>query len=325
MIRGNLDRERRVALQAVREAARVCRAVREEFSPSDAATKSDRSPVTVADFASQAIVSTALAEAFPGVRIMAEESRAGLATAEATGIAERVVRHVRAVRPGADLAQVYQALDRGGDAGAAEGRYWALDPVDGTKGFLRNEQYAVALALIEDGRVVLGALASPNLGGGGLFVAQQGGGAWELPLDGGDEQGRPVHVRALTNPSGARYTESVEAGHSSQGATAAIAEALGISQPPLRMDSQTKYAAVARGDADLYLRLPSAGYVENVWDHAAGSLIVDEAGGRVTDFHGAPLDFRTGRRLERNRGVVAAAAGIHAAAVAAADRLLATV
>jgi hypothetical protein len=60
------------------------------------------------------------------------------------------------------------------------------------------------------------------------------------------------------------------------------------------------------GDASIYLRLPTrADYREKIWDHAAGMFVVEQAGGRVTDVTGAPLDFRHGRRLETNRGVIA--------------------
>ena len=106
----------------------------------------------------------------------------------------------------------------------------------------------------------------------------------------------------------ARYAESVEAAHSDQSEAGRIAAALGITAEPLRLDSQTKYAVVARGDASIYLRLPRGGYRENVWDHAAGWLIVTEAGGRVSDVDGQPLDFTTGRRMTANRGIVATAA-----------------
>ena len=80
---------------------------------------------------------------------------------------------------------------------------------------------------------------------------------------------------------------------------------LGINTTPLRMDSQAKYAVVARGEADIYLRLPTrADYREKIWDHAAGALIVAEAGGAVTDIHGRLLEFHHGRELIANRGVV---------------------
>jgi 3'(2'), 5'-bisphosphate nucleotidase len=80
------------------------------------------------------------------------------------------------------------------------------------------------------------------------------------------------------------------------------------------MDSQAKYGAVARGDAALYLRLPSEkypNYREKIWDHAAGSLIIEEAGGRVTDMNGQLLDFTSDFKMHHNRGVVASNGTIH--------------
>jgi 3'(2'), 5'-bisphosphate nucleotidase len=229
--------------------------------------------------------------------------------------------------------EVDEALDRCADPGGPSRRWWTLDPVDGTKGFLRNEQYAVAFALVEDGEVVLAAMACPNLPLTGtlgsadtradgpvgcLFVAERGAGARMLPLDDApDDPGRPIAVTAPASVAAARYAESVEAAHSDQSEAGRIALALGITAEPLRLDSQTKYAVVARGDASIYLRLPRGGYRENVWDHAAGWLIVSEAGGRVSDVDGRPLDFTTGRRMIANRGIVATAASIHDEVLAA--------
>jgi 3'(2'), 5'-bisphosphate nucleotidase len=79
-----------------------------------------------------------------------------------------------------------------------------------------------------------------------------------------------------------------------------------------RLDSQAKYAVVASGAADAYLRLPTRpGYIERIWDHAAGSLVATEAGAVVTDITGKPLDFSSGRGLEGNRGVVCATSVVH--------------
>ena len=109
-----------------------------------------------------------------------------------------------------------------------------------------------------------------------------------------------------------RVCESVEAAHSKQSDTQRIIEALGGAGTPARLDSQCKYAIVARGQADAYLRMPTRkGYVEKIWDHAAGAIIATEAGAIVTDITGASLDFGHGRRLETNRGVVCAAADLH--------------
>jgi 3'(2'), 5'-bisphosphate nucleotidase len=100
-----------------------------------------------------------------------------------------------------------------------------------------------------------------------------------------------------------------------------VAELLGIRREPYRIDSQCKYAAVARDDASIYLRLPTrADYREKIWDHAAGKVIVEAAGGRVSDVEGRALDFTHGRTLEANRGVVATAGGIHDEVLAAVRR-----
>jgi 3'(2'), 5'-bisphosphate nucleotidase len=117
--------------------------------------------------------------------------------------------------------------------------------------------------------------------------------------------------------------ESVESGHSDHDQSAAIVRRLGITAEPYRIDSQCKYAAVGRGDASIYLRLPTRpGYREKVWDHAAGKFVVECAGGVVTDVDGAPLDFGHGRRLEHNRGVVATDGRFHAEVLAAVAAVL---
>jgi 3'(2'), 5'-bisphosphate nucleotidase len=279
----------------------------------DALTKGDRSPVTIADLAAQIVVSLRLGEAFPGDALLAEEDSAALA--DEPEMAQRVLAQVRLHIPGIELEDMVAALDRGGHDGG-DRRYWVLDPIDGTKGFLRGDQYAVALALVENGGVVVGALGCPNLPApdsqekGSLFWAILRGGACARPL--GTAQDHAVHVDAITDPSRAVVCESVEAAHAAHSVQAGIAGRLGISVPPYRIDSQCKYAVVAHGGASIYLRLPrDTSYREKVWDHAAGSLVVAEAGGRVTDLDGTPLDFSQGRLLGNGRGIVCTNGTIH--------------
>jgi 3'(2'), 5'-bisphosphate nucleotidase len=127
-----------------------------------------------------------------------------------------------------------------------------------------------------------------------------------------------IRVSAVLDPAAARFCESVESGHSDQDQSVQIARALGITAPGLRMDSQAKYAGLARGDASIYLRLPTRkDYQEKIWDHAAGLIVVEEAGGRVTDVRGAPLDFSHGKTLAQNSGVIATNGPIHDAVLAA--------
>ena len=304
------------AVDAVRTAARVCRAVQERLVRPETLEKRDKSPVTVADFASQALVCARLFEYRADDPVVGEEDASALREDAQAGLRAAVAERVGGELGGqTDEERVLSWIDLG--SAKAEGpRYWTLDPIDGTKGFLRREQYAVALALIEEGEVVLGVLGCPNLpcngGVGALFSAVRGGPAWMSPLWEVEAPAHMVRVGTPASAADARLCESVESAHSDQTESARIAALLGIRTEPYRIDSQCKYAAVARDDASIYLRLPTRpNYQEKIWDHAAGSMVVEAAGGRVSDIDGRPLDFTRGRTLEKNRGVVATSGSIH--------------
>ncbi len=327
------EKELEIAVAAVRDACRVCRTVQGDLVTAATIEKKDKSPVTVADFASQAVVCAALAQAFPSDRVVGEEAATALRDGDgAAELRAKVTAAVRGIRD-SQMSEdaVLDAIDHGGwtpPAGGAD-RFWTLDPIDGTKGFLRGEQYAVALGLIVDGRVVLGVLGCPNLPvddsetRGVLMTAVRGGGATLVVLDDPNAASHSVQVARVTETAGARFCESVESGHSDQGAASRIAVHLGIIAEPYRIDSQCKYAAVARGDASIYLRLPTrADYQEKIWDHAAGMIVVEEAGGRVTDIDGNDLDFARGRTLEKNQGVIATCGPIHDRVVAVVREVL---
>lgn len=77
---------------------------------------------------------------------------------------------------------------------------------------------------------------------------------------------QPIHMADISSLSEASFCESVEAGHSSKPLNARIAELMGITKAPVQMDSQAKYCSIARGDGNVYLRLPtSATYEEKIW------------------------------------------------------------
>ena len=312
-----LETELNAALTAAAAAAKVCQAVRERMVTPETLEKKDRSPVTVADYASQAIVCATLAKMTPDIPVVAEEDAADLRQAENQSVCDVVVEQVRStLGSDIDVAGVIEWIDRGGHTPRG-GRYWTLDPIDGTKGFLRAEQYAVALGLIEDGKVVLGVLACPNLTVsrriGALLYAAKGHGSFVTEIaEGAAGNRQQIHVSAERDTAKSRFCESVESGHSDQDLSVTIAQRLGITLPPVRMDSQCKYGVVADAQAEIYLRLPTrADYREKIWDHAAGAIVIEEAGGRVTDINGSDLDFSLGRTLDANRGVVATNGAIH--------------
>ncbi len=323
------------AIQATRRAVQIVRQVQAELV-TPALTKEDRSPVTVADFACQALVAHLLAEAFPNALLVAEESSSALQKpgAEKTLalVTSFVQRALDLASPGSKSAaplspqQVCAWIDRGRTDQAS--RFWTLDPIDGTKGFLRGDQYAIALALVQNGVVQIGALGCPNLvnadtpdlaGAGSLIIAARGQGTWCAALNSLADW-KQLHVSTRSNPAEAHLLRSFESGHTNVDQIGLFAQAMGIQAHPVLMDSQAKYAVLAAGTGDLLLRLLSASmldYKEKIWDHAAGSLVLHEAGGRISDLDGKPLDFTTGRSLLQNRGVLASNGMLHAPALVA--------
>ncbi|PWN42359.1 putative MET22-protein ser/thr phosphatase [Ceraceosorus guamensis] len=358
--------ERSVALSAVTRASsltsRVFASLVSKSDPSSASvTKSDASPVTVGDYAAQAVVNIVLGAYFPDDPIVGEEDAAHLRKPESETLKRQVVQLVNEALaleekevvaqkkswgdgPVSD-EQVLAALDRGNHQGGNKGRMWALDPIDGTKGFLRGGQYAVCLGFLVDGEVQVGVMGCPNLpldpkdglpkegdaasnsrsDLGVAFIAVRGQGASQRSLSSSGKE-QSISMRQLTSSGleDASFCESVEAGHSSHGTNKRIAELLGITKESVRMDSQAKYASVSRGDGDIYLRLPvgDGSYQEKIWDHASGSLLVHEAGGIVSDCRGKPLEFGQGRTLKLNRGVIAAPKGVHAEVIRAVGKAL---
>jgi len=305
------ERERQAALDAVRVAAGVCRRVQATISV-DVLEKKDRSPVTVADYASQAVICRALAEQFPEDPIIGEEDAAELSRAENIPFLTRVREELQQADLDAGEDEIRRWINLGGATNFSD-RFWTLDPIDGTKGFLRGEQYAISLALIVNGRIELGVLGCPNLPAndtdgsslGCLFWAVRGAGSHVARLDDSLRE-TPIRVSNAQDPEKTRFCESVESAHSSHGLSAKVADRLQITREPKRIDSQAKYAVVARGEAEIYMRLPAkAGYKEKIWDHAGGVLIVEEAGGTVTDVTGKPLEFTHGCTLEANAGIIA--------------------
>lgn len=347
----NFAQELQVAQLAVQRASILTKRVFHEKAKGTV-DKNDKSPVTIGDFGAQALIIAALRHNFPDDAIVAEEEAAKLK--EDAALRETIWQLVRDTHLEDQAAEkllggsikdadtMLELIDLGNSPGGSKGRIWTIDPIDGTKGFLRGGQYAVCLGLMVDGDVKVGVLGCPNLpiddtarltagmgenqtdeGHGVLFSAVLGHGADSRALattaKSGDEPGTHISMRSVDDITTATFCESVEAGHSAHGDQAAIAQKLGITRASVRMDSQAKYGSIARGAGDIYLRLPvSASYQEKIWDHAAGDLIVRESGGQVTDIHGKRLDFSVGRTLANNKGVVAAPLAVH-------DKVLAVV
>ncbi len=323
------EKELKTALNAVEKACELCMEAQRTLISEESTAKNDRSPVTIADFGSQALVNTLLSAAFPEDKIIGEEESAILRQNKI--LSDKVFALLQNRLSLQNASQVYDAIDLGAgitDPSVFTGRYWTLDPIDGTRGFLRKDQYAVALALVEKGEAVLAVLGCPDFPlteteKGGIFYALRGQGAFVRPMQGRGEQ--RLRVDRDTKAENARFCESVESAHADHDVHGQICKMAGFKAPPFRMDSQAKYAAVAAGKASVYLRLPrKKDYREKIWDHAAGALIVEEAGGKVSDFSGNPLDFSRGRTLESNTGILVSNGLLHDAVLHAVQEIRVT-
>ncbi|WIA11614.1 hypothetical protein OEZ85_011718 [Tetradesmus obliquus] len=337
------------ACEAVTLASKLCQRVQQQLTTSEKADKDDASPVTVADYGAQALVAWVLQRADPSLKLsmVAEEDSADLIAPSGAAMLARITQLINSVlaeeEGAAPLSEqdVVGLIELGGSQGGPQGRHWVLDPIDGTRGFVGMRQYAVCLGMLQDGDVVLGVLGCPNLpqgavgdddGGaaaagksssadvGCLFLAHRGAGAYVAPLSSSSSSSlRRISVRDESDMANARFMESYESRHSDHSFTAAVAKQAGVSLPPLRMDSQVKYGLLSRGDAGIFMRFPPPSYREKIWDHAAGCVIVEEAGGKVTDASGARLDFARGRWLDLDGGIIAAPPAVHGAVLAAAQ------
>jgi 3'(2'), 5'-bisphosphate nucleotidase len=221
----------------------------------DVEHKSDSTPVTEADRAAELIILAALARAAPGVPVIAEEEVA----------AGRIPAH--------------------GD------RYFLVDPLDGTKEFVRGgDDYTVNIGLIEDGKPRLGVVYQPAIDK--LWAGIVGKGAFLEDLSGRI----PIHTRPLGNERAAVASKS----HFNQATADYLAQAIGACGH-VSVGSSLKFCIVAEGRADIYPRLSPT----SEWDTAAGHAVLLAAGGRVDGPDGQPL--RYGKRAFLNRGFLATA------------------
>ena len=299
----NTPEELQFAIDMMAGCATITRNVQPQHITSQ--DKADRSPVTIADYAVQAYVAQAIREKYPDDQLVGEEASNMLR--ENQILLAAVVEQIQPLIPDTTPDQVCDWIDLG--KGQPNGRYWVLDPVDGTKGFLRRMQYVTALALMEDDEVILGVLGCPALefeGQPGVIVyGYKGLGAWWKSYD-SQAIATPLQVSNIDSLEKVRLLRSFEDSHTDSNRIEDFVSKGGIKADPVRMDSQAKYVLLAAGKAELMMRLVSperAGYHEYIWDQAPGYRVLIEAGGTITDSDGKALDFSTGRRLTNNRGI----------------------
>lgn len=226
--------------QLAREAGAAIMQVYEGKSPLEAVKKSDDSPVTAADIAAHRIIINGLYALTPDIPVLSEEDPQDWAT-----------------------RQNWQ-------------RYWLVDPLDGTKEFLkRNGEFTVNIALIDQGEAVLGVVYAPVLD---IMYSAAEGKAWK------EENGLRDAIQT-TNA----YPPLVVVSRSHANSDAELQEylqQLGEHQT-IAVGSSLKFCLVADGQAQLYPRFGPT----NIWDTAAGHAVAAAAGAQVYDWEGRVLDY----------------------------------
>ena len=309
--------------KAVRQSAELCRLVQENYLAANTKTSGGHAePVTIADYGSQAIICRALQREFPDDAVVAEESGAQfmqLVAADERSQVRELLAQVLA-QPISET-ELVSWLDFG--AGRAARRTWVIDPIDGTKGFIARRHYAIACGWLIDGQVAGGIIAAPGYAAGkGALFYTDGGVAWREALAGGQRE--EISVSQRSHPAEFVAAQSYARAHASKTRMGRARELAGLGGARIiEMDSMEKYALVACGDADLYLRLPRAGseYAHKIWDHAAGVALARAAGGLATGLDGEALDFSLGEALP-NAGMVVSNGQLHERVVAAVGRVM---
>ncbi|HBI18444.1 MAG TPA: 3'(2'),5'-bisphosphate nucleotidase [Brevundimonas sp.] len=222
-------------------------------------TKSDDSPVTQADRAAEALILDRLAAAYPGVQTVAEE-----------------------------------AVSESGAPASAEDWFWLIDPLDGTRGFVRGgEAFTVNIALMHAGYPVAGVVTAPATSTtwrtdkpeGGAFRRQFG--ALQAGEAHAGEDWRPIRVRDRPQEGLALLSHSV-----TDEEAARLAARHGCTRWQ-GTDSSLKFCLIAEGRFDAY---PRTGPTSE-WDTAAGQAVLEAAGGRVLADDGQRLSYGKPRFL----------------------------
>ncbi len=205
--------------------------------------KDDKSPLTEADAAAHAIIAMRLANLHPVVPILSEE-----AVDDFSGMADTET-------------------------------YWLVDPLDGTKEFVkRNGEFTVNIALIRNGRPILGVVYAPVLDV--AYVAADGIGAFKVETD-----GTTIPIQASTYEGDSPWRVVGSRSHGGD-TLSGLLQRLG-SHELISMGSSLKFCLVAEGSADVYPRLGPT----SLWDTAAAQCIVEQAGGGVIQLNGKPLSY----------------------------------
>ncbi|KAI1809198.1 carbohydrate phosphatase [Poronia punctata] len=338
------SKELQVAIGAVQSAARISQSV---LTSNDKGTieKDDLSPVTIADFAIQALLTATIQNAFPGDKFVGEETAADLRQnpvllgrvwelLQALRHDDQVMSSCKLPDSAEHMCELIDECGFGEPGGPDSGRIWVFDPIDGTKTFVRREAYAINVALLDGGRQMLSVVGCPTLpaeasspidnrtidstGRGSIVFAVRGHGTYICQLlESPDVEGYSRRIEPHAATASVADLRAVSCYHMLDSGVDDVHEIvmarLGISEKGCDFLAWVlRWVTLGLGLANVtvwvYKNRERTG---KIWDHAGAMLLFEEVGGKVTDIDGKDIDLTVGRKMTENHGFVAAPKQIH--------------
>ena len=283
-------KELKIAVELVRKATEITEWFREKGFESF--LKSDQSPVTIADFASQIYIVSRLNDYFPDDEIIAEEENIDYIDLKAENLIKQCFDEL-------GVEKLKLIKENIAYRGKSSKRQWTVDPIDGTAGYQEGLSYAVGIGLMINSLPKICAIGVPNYNEKSLaiFSAEEGQRA-QVSYD--NKGLKPIQVSQREDIKNIRLCHSL---HYDKPWVLNFAQNIGI-RNFIQIDSMAKFCMVADGSADLYIKPLDAAH-SFTWDFMPGDLIVREAGGDITDLNGKRLKFKKEKCLWTAPGIIA--------------------
>ncbi|MEE9377970.1 MAG: inositol monophosphatase family protein [Candidatus Lokiarchaeia archaeon] len=286
------NRELKFAIDIVRKASIITEWFRKKGIESFSFKKSDQTPVTLADFASQIYLISQLREYFQDDQIIAEEENIEFIDQKAENLIKQCFEELNLI----NLEILKENIRYHGKSSV---RQWTIDPIDGTIGYQKGLSYAIGVGFMIESDPKICAIAVPNYNEKALaiFSAEKNQGA---QVSFNKNVFEPIKVNLNEDIRNIRLCHSL---HYDQPWVLNFAQEIGI-RNFIQIDSMAKFCMVADGTADLYLK-PLDPEHSFTWDFLPGDLLVREAGGSVTDLNGERLKFKERKCLWTKPGIIA--------------------
>jgi 3'(2'), 5'-bisphosphate nucleotidase len=260
--------------------------------------KQDESPVTLADYASQIYIISKLRENYPDDSIFAEEKYIVAFDDNAKKLIKKCFKSLNI-----NLSLDFKDIINYG--GIVSDYKWTIDPIDGTLGFQQGLSYAIGIGYMKRSDLLFCAIGVPryNEMGNAFFIAEKGHGA-KISYE--DKQYHAINVSNKKDLKQARICISL---HYNKPWVFDFVKEAGIANS-IQIDSMLKFCMIADGSADLYIK-PMNMQKSFSWDYLPGTLLVKEAGGKVTDFNNKEIEFIDEKCVITSPGIISSNGFLH--------------